>query len=334
MVADADRQLRRADAAARHLLERLLRDAVLQRVEGDDRDAPARLQVMHRRAERLLEDAELVVDLDADGLEDALRRMAAGRLAHRLRHRLADDVDELARPLDGLYGALPDDELRDAAPPALLAVIVEDAVELLLAVRLDDIVRRELRLRIHAHVERRIVHIREAALRRVDLVRRDTEVKDDAVDERCPLRLEDLLEMREIAVHDVDVALDVLEALFRRRDGLLILIDADNAALRREQFRDAMGMASASQSTVDIDPFFICHETLDRLLQHDADMMKLHVSFPHLSIASYSICRAPPATPRWPSHPARLPRCSGSTVPCSRPRCGCPPRLARQAGAA
>jgi hypothetical protein len=29
-------------------------------VEGDDRDAPARLQVMHRRAERLLKDAELI----------------------------------------------------------------------------------------------------------------------------------------------------------------------------------------------------------------------------------------------------------------------------------
>ena len=171
VVADADRQLRRADTAARHLLERLLRDAVLQRVEGDDCNAAARLQVMHRRTECLLEDTELVIDLDADGLEDALRRMAVRRLAHRLRHGLADDVDELARPLDGLLHALLDDELRDAAAPALLAVVVEDAVELLLAVRVDDIVRRELRLRVHAHIERRVVHVREAALRRVDLMR-------------------------------------------------------------------------------------------------------------------------------------------------------------------
>ena len=98
---------------------------------------------MHRRAECLLEDAELVIDLDADGLEDALRRMAIRRLAHRLRHSLADDVDELARPLDGLLYALLNDELRDAAAPSFLTVIVEDAVKFLLAVRVDDIVGRE-----------------------------------------------------------------------------------------------------------------------------------------------------------------------------------------------
>ena len=187
---------------------------------------------MHRRAECLLEDAELVIDLDADGLEDALRRVAVRRLAHRLRHGLADDVNELARPLNGLLHALLDDELRDAAAPALLAVVVEDAVELLLAVRVDDIVRRELRLRVHAHVERRVVHVRETALRRVNLMRRDTEVEDDTVDKRCALRLENLLEMREIAVHDVHTALDVLEAFLRRLDGLLILVDADDAPLR------------------------------------------------------------------------------------------------------
>ena len=76
------------------------------------------------------------------------------------------------------------------------------------------------------------MHVRETALRRVNLMRRDTEVEDDTVDKRCALRLENLLEMREIAVHDVHTALDVLEAFLRRLDGLLILVDADDAPLR------------------------------------------------------------------------------------------------------
>lgn len=64
MMADADGEFRRADAAARELPHRLLRDAVLERVERDDREPAARPQMVHGRAQRLREDAELVVDLD------------------------------------------------------------------------------------------------------------------------------------------------------------------------------------------------------------------------------------------------------------------------------
>ena len=96
MVANAHRQLRRADTAACHLLQRLLCDAILQGMERNDGDAAARLQMTHSRLEGLGQDAELIVDLDANGLENPLGRMAIFRAAHGLGHGLTDD--SRARP--------------------------------------------------------------------------------------------------------------------------------------------------------------------------------------------------------------------------------------------
>jgi len=50
---------------------------VLERVEGDGREAPAGTQDLPGQRERALERAELVVDRDADRLEGALGGVAA-----------------------------------------------------------------------------------------------------------------------------------------------------------------------------------------------------------------------------------------------------------------
>ena len=80
-AADADGEVRRADAAALEPLEEALHDPVLERVERDHGDAAAGSQHLEGGRKRLLELAELVVDRDAERLEDALRRMARRRSA-------------------------------------------------------------------------------------------------------------------------------------------------------------------------------------------------------------------------------------------------------------
>ena len=72
---------------------------------------------------------ELVVDLDAQRLEDAARRVAGGEPGRR-RDRALDHVDELPGGLEGLQGALALDAARDVARVALLAVAAEDVGEL------------------------------------------------------------------------------------------------------------------------------------------------------------------------------------------------------------
>ena len=80
----ADRQVRWARAPLRELGEDALDDAVLERVVADDDEAPRGEQPPHGGAQPAFEDTELVVDLDAQGLEGAargvppLRRAAAG----------------------------------------------------------------------------------------------------------------------------------------------------------------------------------------------------------------------------------------------------------------
>ena len=59
------------DALLVERLERLLDDAVLARVERQDGGAPARCQRERQLLHELVEDFVLVVDIDAQGLEDA-----------------------------------------------------------------------------------------------------------------------------------------------------------------------------------------------------------------------------------------------------------------------
>ena len=64
---------------------------------------------------------------------------------------------------------------------ALLAVALEDHAQLALVGLVDELARRELGGAVHPHVERRVGGVREAALRPVELHRRDAEVEQDRV---------------------------------------------------------------------------------------------------------------------------------------------------------
>ena len=84
VIAHAHRQFRRTDAAPCQFLEHILGNAVFQRMEGNDGNAPAGLQMGHRRAEGILQYPQLVIDLNADGLENPFGRVSSRRLPHRL----------------------------------------------------------------------------------------------------------------------------------------------------------------------------------------------------------------------------------------------------------
>src|SRR5438093_6923534 len=82
--ADAGGEVGRTDAVARFARHELLHDAVLERVEGDDREPATGSKDPERGREAFLDVLELVVDGDAQGLEHARRRVdaSAARLFH------------------------------------------------------------------------------------------------------------------------------------------------------------------------------------------------------------------------------------------------------------
>src|SRR5688572_5991088 len=77
-AAAADGQVGRADAAAGAVGEEALDAPVLQRVEGDGRQAAVLAQDLPGERQRGVELGELLVDGDPDRLEGALGRVPAG----------------------------------------------------------------------------------------------------------------------------------------------------------------------------------------------------------------------------------------------------------------
>src|SRR6266496_513547 len=114
LPADADREVGRAIAPALEVAHESLDEPVFERMEADDGEPSARSQ--HREGGRQcsLERPELVVDGDAQRLEDALRRMAVAEAGRRGDGGL-DRLDELARPLERLLLPAAHDRARDLA---------------------------------------------------------------------------------------------------------------------------------------------------------------------------------------------------------------------------
>jgi hypothetical protein len=100
--ARADRELRRACAPVLFVPQEALDDPVLERVERDHRRASRPASISWAAGRRALERAELVVDLDSERLEDALRRMPLAEGAPGSGSACLTTSTSLARPLEGL----------------------------------------------------------------------------------------------------------------------------------------------------------------------------------------------------------------------------------------
>src|SRR5439155_4983181 len=93
-----------------------LHDAVLQRVVRDRDEAPADSERRHRLRQGRGERIELAVDLDAERLKGAARRVRPDP-TRRVWNSISDELDELDGRGERLPTSCPDDELRDPRRP-------------------------------------------------------------------------------------------------------------------------------------------------------------------------------------------------------------------------
>ena len=177
--ADALRQPRRAQAHARVAPEGVLDHAVLERVIRDDGEASASVQPRDGGREKSGERRQLLVDLDAQRLEDAGGRIDL--LASPL--LLRDDAGELSGRMNRLPRPFPHDAPRDLCRHSLLPHSRKIRVSSVDRCRGDD-VRRRAAVCSHAHVEWTVTPEREAPARLVELHRRDAEIGENAVRRR------------------------------------------------------------------------------------------------------------------------------------------------------
>ena len=220
-------------------------------MEGNDREPPARLEILLGGAEHRRKLAELVVDRDADGLKAPLGGVLL--LAQRRSgHRRADEICQLQRGFDGLFRAVRTDLLRDGGRVALLAVFIEDAFELLIADGIDQLARGVARALVHAHIERRVLLIGKAARGIVELRRGNAEVKEHPVHAADAQLTQHVVERAEVGVYQRHAIHIVREPPLCRLDGSLVAIEGNEPSSRRQAADDLQRVARAAQRSVEV----------------------------------------------------------------------------------
>src|SRR5206468_5280151 len=186
----------RRPAAA--LPEKALHDPVFEAVKGDDRKSTARLQGALGGPETLLQLIELGVEVNADGLEGAGRRVALLALAES--GGTADDRRELC----GAFNRTPGDDGAGDHPGArLLPIVAQDPGDLGLVGRVQKLGGSKARTA-HPHVERAVGLEGETAIGAVELHRAHPDIERNGVHEADAA-------LGKNAVHLAEVLLDELE---------------------------------------------------------------------------------------------------------------------------
>ena len=125
-MAHAHRKIRRTDAVPFHFTESILDNPILQRLERNDPQPSAHLQMVHTGLHSILQDAQLIVYLNPDSLESPLCRMGPAPSGIGRNGRL-DHMHQVIGGLNGLI--LPEIHNKAGNPlcPSLLAVLSDDA---------------------------------------------------------------------------------------------------------------------------------------------------------------------------------------------------------------
>src|SRR5437773_961483 len=227
--------------------ERALHDAIFARVEGDHAESTADLEQRGRVAKRVAERRGLVVHGHPQGLECPRRDVQAvrpGRAGHRAPH----GGDEVAGPPEW---APPRD--RPGNPPRvrLLAVLDQDPRELGLGQPVHEVSGGLAAGGIEAHVERLVALEREAAPRRLELVRRHAEVEQERPRARDAVRLRRPPEVPEALPREAHALAEPREPRAGVPHCLGVHVEAQEPDGRGARHQQRLGMTTHSHRPID-----------------------------------------------------------------------------------
>ena len=160
-----------------------------------------------------------------------------------------------------------DDRSRYAPGEPLLPQRADDPRKLGPRRLVEDLVGRPGGIRTHPHIERTLMTVREAALRLVELMARDTEIEQD------PGNLVQT-PARQNPVQVAEVGHGQLQSLVRERavDGGGITIDAEDADRVVEPGEKSLCVTASAKGRVDDHPVLYGREQVHNLLQHHGYM--------------------------------------------------------------
>ncbi len=158
--------------------------------------------------------------------------------------------------------------MRDLAGEALLAVRLEDALQLVLAGGVEDVGGRGPVARlVHPHVEWRVGAVTEAAVELIELQAGDAEVEQHRVRGAG----QDVGDLGVDGVHAFEAVTEAGEAFTGQTQGLGVTVDPDGAGLA-EALEHGLGVATHAEGGVDVESAGALErggESVEDLGEHD-----------------------------------------------------------------
>lgn len=212
-------------------------------------DPAADVERPHRGRDRPLQHGELAVDLDAQGLEGAFGRVAAGALGG-LRQRVADQLDQACAGGERLLLPLAHHRGHNPLGLLLLAVGAQDADEVAGRVGVEDLGGADAGRLVHAHVERGVLGVGEAAVGLVELHGGDAQVEQDALHARGAEPVEHVGEFVVDGVDQGGALTEGGESLAGQAQRLLVPVQGDQPRLG-EPCQQGLAVAAEAEGAVD-----------------------------------------------------------------------------------
>ena len=239
-------------------------------MEGDHRHPSPGHEPVRRLNQESVEAVELLVDGDAQGLEDARRGMDPRRAAAAPGGD--HDLRELPRRRDRPALARGDDRRADPPGRRLLPEALEDRDDLAQGEPVHEIGGGGAPGRVHPHVERSVLLEREAPLGVVELERRDAEIEEEAVGRSQVELIEDLRQAAEVGVPQDRPRSVRGEPAPRPLQGRRVAIEAEEGAVRTAGPEDRLGMPAGADRAVDVEAAGTDGESGQRLREEDGEM--------------------------------------------------------------
>src|SRR6266567_4480733 len=273
-AADAAGKILRTGASPGEGPEGVLDYPVLQGMERDDHPPPPALEQAEAGGQPPFQAPQLVVHRNPQGLEGPGRRVEP-LLPCPPGDRPLDQVGELQGGLDGCLRPRPDDETDNPLCPALLAVLPDDPDELLFGEPVHQLHGGFSLAGVHPHVERGVLLKTESPLPAIQLVGRNPQVEQEAVDPGDAELREKLAELGEIPVKEPRPRPKRSEPVAGRSQRRLVPVEADQDAVGGRGLQDQGRMAGAAKGPVQVNPARLWGEKAEDLRRQDRHMSKL-----------------------------------------------------------
>ena len=261
-------------------------------MKGDDRHTSAWTQEVDNPAQKSLDFFQLAVHRDTQCLKRPRGRMVAGQGAPPGRVGRRHDPGQFQRGLDLFLFPGRDHGPGDASGQGLLSVFPDQFFQALAGGGIYDIGGR-LRsgIRIHAHVQRSVVHKGKASLRTVQLQGGHSQIRDDPV-HGVPTRLgQGGLEKPEGHVRGHDPLSIRGEPRAGCIQSLPVPVQTEQPRPAGGQLHDPSGMAAKTQGRVQIPAARPGRDPVHDLVQHDRNVTGRRIHWMFGIVVCHATCQ-------------------------------------------